>query len=341
MSFSSHPRLITIFLALALVLAACSQQGQQTLPQSLIPNSYDAATNIAQNLAQPATPLYQYTTLDYPGAVSTVATGINDLTQVVGYYVDGSGDNHAFILSNRRFKPIALSIAGVTVVQSQAWEINDSGWIVGNYIDSNGDRHGFVLKHGTVTTIDVAGSDPVRSFGAFGINKAGTIVGQFCSTYCLAVGTEEGYLLSGSTFTTLSYPGSDGASGAAYSINDHNQVVGYWEDTSGGEHGYKLSKGTYTSIDAPSACCTFSIGNNDRNQIVGWYVDSTGTTAHGYLLVGSKFTTLDVPGVESAGGNREQFYNVNLAGDIVGYYVDTSGKMHGFAGLPNLLIRSY
>jgi probable HAF family extracellular repeat protein len=318
------------------VLAACS--GNTASPPvpggPVAPLAPVAAEAVLSSTASP----YRYTTLDFPGAVSTVATGINDLTQIVGYYTDGSGNSHAFILANRHFKAIALTVTGVTIVQSQAWGINNHGSIVGNYVDSTGEKHGFVLKAGTVTPIDVPGSNLTRSFGAFGINKAGDVVGQFCST-CFA-GVEEGYLLSGGTFTTLDYPGSDGPSGAASSINDYDHIVGYWEDTGGGEHGFKLVGSTYTSIDVPNASATLANGVNDRGQISGWYADSTGV-GHGFVLAGTKYTTLDVPGVESSGGSREACYSINLAGDVVGYYVDTTGKTHGFAAIPKLLIRSF
>jgi probable HAF family extracellular repeat protein len=321
MSVVPYSRMVPT-IVVSLMLVACGQSGQQTVPQT------------ESQSTQRATPSYFYTTLDYPGAASTFATGINDRREIVGYYVDSSsGDNHAFTLEKRRFKALKLSIAGVTVVQSQAQGINDRGWIVGNYTDSTGEKHGFELKDGRVKTIDVPGSNPDHSFGAFGINEAGKVVGQFCNDFCSDVGIEQGYLLSRGTFTTLAYPGSDDESGAASGINNHNEIVGYWEDTGGGEHGYMLQAGTYASIDVPSACFTFATGINNSGKILGWYGDSA-CTAHGFLLVGSQFTTLDVPGVESSGGAREHFLGINSARDVVGDYTDASGNTHGFLGQP-------
>ena len=332
MNVIRHPRTIPM-IVVSLILVACSQPGQQaSLPTGSQSLQRTSAT-LVKSHPRRDTSSYFYTTLDYPGATSTTATGINDRKSVVGFYVDANGNSHAFILKKRRFKAITLSIAGVTVVQSQAWGINDRGWIVGNYIDSTGERHGFELQNGSVTTIDVPGSNLYHSFGAYGINKAGTIVGQFCHYFCYAVGIEQGYVLSNGTFTTLGYPGSDGESGAASGINAKNQIVGYWEDTGGGEHGFIFEGSTYTSIDVPNACFTFATGINNNSQILGWYGDNT-CTGHGFLLVGSQFTTLDVPGVEPSGSGREYFYGINLARDIVGEYTDSSGKIHGFIGRP-------
>jgi probable HAF family extracellular repeat protein len=39
----------------------------------------------------------EYTTLDFPGAMNTVANGINNLGQIVGYYVDANGNEHGFL----------------------------------------------------------------------------------------------------------------------------------------------------------------------------------------------------------------------------------------------------
>jgi probable HAF family extracellular repeat protein len=38
-----------------------------------------------------------YTTLDVPGSTATFAEGINNLGQIVGDYLDGSGNRHGFL----------------------------------------------------------------------------------------------------------------------------------------------------------------------------------------------------------------------------------------------------
>jgi len=40
---------------------------------------------------------YTYTTLDFPGAQQTSATGLNDSYRVVGNYQDSSGTYHGFL----------------------------------------------------------------------------------------------------------------------------------------------------------------------------------------------------------------------------------------------------
>ena len=52
--------------------------------------------------------LLSLTTIDYPGASDTFASGINNAGQVVGYYEDASGDidAHGFLESGGSFTTI-------------------------------------------------------------------------------------------------------------------------------------------------------------------------------------------------------------------------------------------
>src|SRR5260370_20998621 len=76
-----------------------------------------------------------FTAIDFPGAVSTRAFGINDKGRVVGRYQDSGGNVHGFLLKNGAFTAIDVPGAtGFTVARG----INNSGDIVGNYVDSSG-----------------------------------------------------------------------------------------------------------------------------------------------------------------------------------------------------------
>src|ERR1700694_729372 len=83
-----------------------------------------------------------YTTLDYPAASNTVATGINSAGQVVGYYTG----NHGFLYSHGSYTPVNYPLTAST---TQPRAINDSGQIVGTYFDSNNKEHGFLDSGGT------------------------------------------------------------------------------------------------------------------------------------------------------------------------------------------------
>ena len=57
---------------------------------------------------------------------------------------------------------------------------------------------------------------------------------------------------------------------------------------------------------------------------MGHFRDTTGTV-HGFLLSRGVFTTIDFPGATVT-----QARGINPGGDIVGWYIDSSGKTHGF-----------
>ena len=82
---------------------------------------------------------YDYTTLEVPGAILTVAIAINDAGQIVGRYTVGGGD-HGFLLDVDG-SYTTLDVPGVT--GTQAWGINDNGQVVGQAA-ADGRNHGFL-----------------------------------------------------------------------------------------------------------------------------------------------------------------------------------------------------
>ena len=174
---------------------------------------------------------------------------------------------------------------------TQAFGINVHGDIVGSYL-ALGVTHGYLLSGGLFTTIDVPGANDTA---ARSINSRGDIVGGYS-----VAGVVHGFLLSGGLFTTIDVPGAD-ASGACRAvpgnnllgINLHGDIVGNFS-TLGVEHGFLLSRGTFTQIDVPGATCTQTVGISTAGDIVGFFHDA-GDVIHGFLLSGGVFTTIDVP----------------------------------------------
>lgn len=83
---------------------------------------------------------------------------------------------------------------------------------------------------------------------------------------------------------------------------------------------------TFTSIDVPGASGTLATGINPGRHIVGIYYDSGGNS-HGFLLKGSNYSTVDVPGslVGVSGTLPTEANGINPAGDIVGDYYAPPG----------------
>src|SRR5437762_2960514 len=113
---------------------------------------------------------YKYTQIDFPGAASTEARGINNGNVIVGLYLDSSNLHHGFQFANGTFTTINFPGAAETAVLG----VNDLGDVVGSYRLSTGANaafHGYLRHNGTFSTID----PPQATFGAAasGINKAG------------------------------------------------------------------------------------------------------------------------------------------------------------------------
>lgn len=106
--------------------------------------------------------------------------------------------------------------------------------------------------------------------------------------------------------------------------------MGYYQDSSGGVHGYLRTGSNYTTLDAPGASgLTSAQGINNLGDVTGYYVDASGT-ANGYLWYNGQFTTIDVP---FAGTTGTDITAINDQGDLVGWYTDANGNYHGFVAL--------
>lgn len=131
-----------------------------------------------------------YVRIDYPGASSTEARGINDRGDVIGVFrLPGASDRGFFRDATGALTP--FDVPGGT---SSAWGINDDGVIVGE-ANVLPDRAFYGTLLGGFTRFSVSG-DPDTT--AYGINDLGDIVG-----YTAQMG-EAGFLLRGSG-DTLSY----------------------------------------------------------------------------------------------------------------------------------------
>ena len=156
---------------------------------------------------------FALTNIDVPGSFSTTARGINNLGQIVGNFVDGSG-THAFLFNGGKYSVIDVPGGNWTI----ATGINNVGQIVGGYgtgLESG--NHGFLFNNGSFATFDVPDSSDTV---AYGINSKGQIVGAYLGNE----GSRHGFRLSSGNYATIEVP--DSHSGSARGINDSGQIVG-------------------------------------------------------------------------------------------------------------------
>src|SRR5262249_35052599 len=97
---------------------------------------------------------YRLSMIDVPGSKLTVATGIDTVGRVVGYFADGEG-THGFIWSGGAFTPISFPGAAWTA----AYGVNTAGQVVGSYgPNESAGRHGFLRSGANFSSIDFPGS---------------------------------------------------------------------------------------------------------------------------------------------------------------------------------------
>jgi uncharacterized membrane protein len=138
-------------------------------------------------------------------------------------------------------------------------------------------------------------------------------------------------------FTTLDPPGATRSQGGF--INAKGEAVGTYRDEDQKRHGFIWRKGVFTSFnvpgDGPDPSGTVAFGINDIGEVVGTYVGPSLDPQmiqgmHGFVRSrNGDFTTIDL-----GAKTNTQINSINAKGEIVGFYVDSNNKQHGFLGTP-------
>jgi probable HAF family extracellular repeat protein len=254
--------------------------------------------------------------------------------------------------------PLALAQGTYTQIDvpgssnTYCWGIDTAGDVVGYYLDaSSGAYYGYVLSNGNYTTIQYQGELTTSTF-LRGINDVGQMVGN----------TDEAAFsydsLSG-TFTTL--PMYNNALTYPSAINNAGVIV----SNSYGDIGVKLVGSTYTKILPPTSPDSWVQGITAGGGIVGFafannQVFSFSYHAGKYKEVLRPYTGFEIYGISSSGksivgyGNQNGFLyqdgtmqtlafpgatatyatGVNEAGEVVGWFIDSSIIYHGFTWTP-------
>lgn len=217
-----------------------------------------------------------YMNENYPGSVQTQVTSINNDEDTAGFWVDAYNVNRGFVEWHHVFTSYRDPKTGKGTV-NQILGINDSGIAVGFYTDSNSLNHGFSLNQasGKFKPIMPPGGGSVT---ASAINNSGDIVGF---TLTGSPATASGWIKKNGKFSALQFP--KGSNTEPFGVNDNDQIVGSYDDSSGVLHGFLLSTplthAKWVSIDDPNGVGSTVInGLNNRGEMVGFYTDSSGNT---------------------------------------------------------------
>lgn len=265
-----------------------------------------------------ADPPFQFSSIDFPGAVLTNAQGINAEGDVVGIYADTSGKQHGYLLRNGIFSTI--DFPGATLTNARG--ISPDGDIVGSYSTSVGTQppatiHGFLLSEGNYSEVQFPGH---LGTIAQRITANGDILGCLHDTDLMS--TMYGFTRTAGAYSSV--PGVQ-ASMNNGATPDGNHIVGLYTDMmTGVTHGYTIDFGTFTSFDVPGSIQTNGWDMNPEGDIVGVFVD-TNKRVHGFLRSDGDYTSIDYPGAAAT-----RAFGINPERDVVGAYVDSANKTHGF-----------
>jgi len=289
---------------------------------------------------------YTFTNFDGPSPNSggTTINGISNTGQIVGFATAANG-----VFTNFTASPLTSTTANILNINNEtqaiANGINSAATVVG--ADQSGSA--FILPNaGTVSTFIPPGG---LSAQAFGINDAGTIVGQYSTA-----ATQLGFIRTGpSSYITVNAPSGAAADDVnAQGINASGLVVGFYLGNDGQDHGLLANESsaiggsvTATAVPEPTipsspgepgATFVFSqlFGVNDSGTAVGYFGDST-TSQHGFLYDTSTgdYTFLDDPDAGFFNGVEEtEITGINNSGQITGFYTDADGNFHGFIATP-------
>lgn len=233
----------------------------------------DATTNQGFTLTLPN----NFTTVNFPGAASTMVTGINAAGDLSGIYVDTSNNTHGFTWIGGTFKTVDNPLS---TVFNQALGINSSLETVGYYAPTQAgttNQIAYSQKGGVFTDVNHLLPSNVNS-QAVGVNSSGEIVGFYQPTSTTSGGfLDDAGVISpidpfGSTFTQ------------ALGINNSGEIVGFYVDNiTGVQHGYIDNGGVFTTFDPTGSVSTTINGLNDKGDIVGFYTDAVSDTVIGFV----------------------------------------------------------
>jgi len=213
-----------------------------------------------------------------------------------------------------------IVIPGATVLQ--AWGINDNGQVALTTTDGASGIYG----DGTFTPLP-----PMVGFQVFatGINNDGVIAGRALA------GSEQGFILRGSTYTLFSRPGWDNTQPRA--LANSGLITGYSFGTGGTPTAgfiYDSDTGTFTDATPPGSSSTITQGMNTFGRITGsgqepsiryGFVWQQGTITKGKREL---LPFLDRIKIDANASTR----GINDSGVVVGWIADASGRSDGFVG---------
>jgi probable HAF family extracellular repeat protein len=248
-----------------------------------------------------------------------------------------------------------------------AYAINDQDQVVGFYTGAGCSQStcGFLYSKGKFSTIECALED---STDVFDISNKGEIIGTYSDSGQPSV---NGFIWEGNSSCFDVVDPNNAGTTQAEGVNDSGEIVGFYDDASGNDHGFSYLNAAYTTIDCPGETGTLLFGINDSGVMVGADYQTSLSDSTGFVYKSGKCTTVSFPGAistQAIGINKSEqlsgLYNddsgyygfvktgntyqslsypgslgtvafhLNDAGLVAGFYLDSSSTYHGFIATP-------
>jgi hypothetical protein len=234
-----------------------------------------------------------YTAENFPGSAQTQVVGLNNSGVTVGFLASKNtksmnNPNFGFYQVNGKFHRADFPTGDpASPPVDQLLGVNGHNVAVGFYIDGHGFNRGYTYDINTHAYAQVQEpGHPGASITPTGINLAGFITGFYATNK-----TSESFILKGTSFKTLKFPGS--SSTMAFGISDSSEVVGAYTTGSGKNqvmHGFTWSKKNgYQTVDDPAGVGSTTInGVNSAGDLVGFYSTNNGNVTKGFLAIPAK-----------------------------------------------------
>lgn len=252
--------------------------------------------------------------------VSHFALDINDGLAIVGASFDANRVLRAVRTTSPSSRPIVLQPGPA---DAAANSISPLGPVTGHVVIGNS-HHAFV--HDPRTNRNYVLATNVSS--GLDINRAGRAVGWMIPTN----GTLEraGYWSAGSPSVALIAPLAGGRWNIATSLSDANQIVGYSEVAGGAYHAFSRTwtSGALTDLGTLAGgtnSVAWSITDARPTPIIVGYSDDAQGRVRAVRWENGSVTDLG-----DLGGGNAVALDVNNAGDIVGYSMDSMGRWRPF-----------
>ena len=225
-------------------------------------------------------------------------------------------------------------------VSTEGWNINQDGSVVGYYDTADGRRHGFIARPTVDNNEPVVAPEDLHytfdytfeSIDVPGVDFLALTASSDFEDYAGYMKSADGqkivaFTLTDGVFATYDFPGSQNT--YFYALSNSGIAAGHYQDSNGLYHGVVLEDGELRQYDFPGAVETEIYGISDTaGTLTGNFIDASG--------IRRGFSGDEI--IEGPDASATYAYFANMAGVLVGSYVDAEGAYHPYIRTPDGII---